>query len=269
MLTFNTILRHEGINPIGVRLARHQDTRSPGRITPYNLWLANDGRLELYQRIQSDPVFTVGELLATFVVTPNGDTLFVGLHSVDGVGTAPKALIDPIWGHDVGGKHLYNIQPDKRLTEFAGHLIIEWGKGYRSWVQRAAKQDKVVLELRRQLVDPPFPGFSRFAWDVSEIASIPLAWQEVLRSVKGVYLLVCKETGRQYVGSAKGQDSLWGRFLDYATTGHGGNIELKRRGQKKYQVSVLEIVNSDTDIEKLEAAWKERLLSRRFGLNEN
>ena len=48
---------------------------------------------------------------------------------------------------------------------------------------------------------------------VSQIASIPLAWQAVL---KGVYLLVCKETGKQYVGSAKGEDSLWGRFLTYA-----------------------------------------------------
>jgi hypothetical protein len=118
-------------------------------------------------------------------------------------------------------------------------------------------------------VEPPFPGFSRFRWDVAEISTVPLSWQAVLKSVKGVYLLVCKETGKQYVGSAKGEESLWGRFLNYAMTGHGGNIELKRRGPHRYQVSVLEIVNSDIDIESLEAAWKERLLSRAFGLNEN
>jgi hypothetical protein len=54
-----------------------------------------------------------------------------------------------------------------------------------------------------------------------------------------------------------------------ATNGHGGNLELKRLGARPYQVSVLEIVNSDTDIESLEAAWKRRLLSREFGLNKN
>jgi hypothetical protein len=269
MLTFNAILRHEGIDPKGVRLVRHQDTRSPGRLTPYNLWLANDGRLELYQRIQSNRVFDLGDLLASFVATPKGETLLVGFYSVEGVGVVPRGVTDPIGGHDCGGKHFFNTQPDKRLEEYCGHLLIQWGKAYRAWVQRADKQDKMLLEFRREVVDPPFPGFSRFRWDISEIAAIPLTWQAVFKSVKGVYLLVCKETGKQYVGSAKGEESLWGRFLSYATTGHGGNVELRRRGKKSYQVSVLEIVNSDVDIESLEAAWKHRLLSRTFGLNEN
>jgi hypothetical protein len=98
---------------------------------------------------------------------------------------------------------------------------------------------------------------------------VPLAWQEVLKSVKGVYLLVCNETGKQYVGSAKGDESLWGRFLEYAKTGHGGNVELKRRGRGRYQVTVLEVVNSDTGIERVEEAWKQKLMTRKFGLNRN
>lgn len=96
-----------------------------------------------------------------------------------------------------------------------------------------------------------------------------LPWQEVLKSVKGVYLLVCKETGKQYVGSAKGEESLWGRFLDYARTGHGGNVELRQRGSRQYRVTVLEVVNSDTGIERVEEAWKQKLMSRKFGLNKN
>lgn len=84
---------------------------------------------------------------------------------------------------------------------------------------------------------------------------------------EGVYLLTCKETGKQYVGSAKGDESLWGRFLDYPATRHGGNIELKRRGRKSYQVTVLDVVNSDFGIELIEEVWKRKLLSREFGLN--
>lgn len=83
-----------------------------------------------------------------------------------------------------------------------------------------------------------------------------------------MYLLVCKETGQQYVGSAKGEESLWGRFLQYSD-GHGGNVELKRRGKKGYRVSVLDIVNSDHGIEQVEEAWKQKLMSRQFGLNRN
>jgi len=91
----------------------------------------------------------------------------------------------------------------------------------------------------------------------------------VLSSVKGVYLLVCKETGKQYVGSAKGEESLWARFEDYWRTGHGGNLELKSRGRRQYQATVLEVVNSDEGIEGIESAWKSKLMSRKFGLNGN
>ena len=69
-------------------------------------------------------------------------------------------------------------------------------------------------------------------------------------------MLVDKNTGQQYIGSAKGEDSLWGRFSDYARTGHGGNLELKHRQGAEYQVGVLQIVDlslPDHSIEELES----------------
>ena len=72
------------------------------------------------------------------------------------------------------------------------------------------------------------------------------------------------------MGSAKGDESLWGRFCEYKKTGHGGNVELKRLGLKNLQATVLEVVNSDTqEIEQIEVAWKKKLMSRQFGLNKN
>ena len=59
-----------------------------------------------------------------------------------------------------------------------------------------------------------------------------------------------------------------GRFLDYARTGHGGNVELRRRGRRRDQVSVPEVVNSGINIEQVEEAWKRKLLTREFGLND-
>jgi hypothetical protein len=96
MLTFNTILRHEGIDPQNVRLVRHQDNRAAVNCTPYNLWRAGDGGLEKYQQIQKRIVFEVGGLIASFVVTPHNETLFIGLYRVDGLGTAPPGTIDPV-----------------------------------------------------------------------------------------------------------------------------------------------------------------------------
>lgn len=269
MLTFNAMLRHEGIDPKGVRLVRHQDQRSIGSCTPYNLWRLGNGSLELYQQIQRRKPFSVGDLLATFVVTPSKDTLFIGLYSVHGLGVAPEGTIDPVAQADRTGFNFYDIQRENRFSHYAGKLVVDWGKGFRTWVQRAGRKDKAVLEVRRKDKEDDFPGFTTFVWDINQIAAVPLNWQAVLKSVKGVYLLVCKETGKQYVGSAKGDESLWGRFIDYATTGHGGNVELKRRGAKGYQVTVLEVVNSDTGIERTEEAWKKKLMTRQFGLNRN
>ena len=63
--------------------------------------------------------------------------------------------------------------------------------------------------------------------------------------------------------------------MDYAADGHGGNVKLKaaaRDGRRQYQVSVLEVVDENTlddTIEQIEAHWKNKLLSRTFGLNDN
>jgi hypothetical protein len=104
---------------------------------------------------------------------------------------------------------------------------------------------------------------------------LPNGWQQVLRSVKGVYLLVDTESGQQYVGSAKGTDSLLGRWMSYTDGGDGGDVGLRaaaRTGRRNYQVSVLEVVDENTpddSIEAIESYWKNKLLTRRFGLNRN
>ena len=45
-----------------------------------------------------------------------------------------------------------------------------------------------------------------------------------------------------------------------------------REGRRHYQVSVLDVVDENTPdetIEQIESHWKNKLLSRRFGLNRN
>ena len=266
MITFNAILRNEGVDPAKVLLVRHQWTKRGSFQTPYAVWRRNPDDLDLYQRIQSKDRFPIGAVIASFVVSAT-DTLFVGLYRVVGRGTAPADQVDPVTGGNVAGMHLYDIEPDDRLSAYRGLLTIQWGEGFRSWIQKASRQDKPLIEMRKTVSEPRFPGFTRFTHDIDTIETIPNGWKEVLRAVKGVYVLVCKETGKLYVGSAKGSDSLYGRFVDYAITGHGGNVEMKKRGRKPYQATVLEIVNSGQDIELLEEIWKRKLMSREFGLN--
>lgn len=273
MIGFNALLREEGIDPKEVKLARHQDTRWVDRPTPYQLWTASDGRFERYQRIQKRNVFQGARVLASFVATPLGESLFVSLYEIRGMTTAAPGLIDPLSSRDVGGMISYDLVPMRKLVEYRGRLIVDWGLGYRSWVQLAAKKDKPLLEIRRTAAgERSFPGFLDFREKLSELKAVPLAWRAALSSVSGIYLLVHPETGKQYVGSAQGMGGFWGRWEQYVASGHGGNRRMKDVPTADYQVSVLEVASSSANAEvltQMEKRWKQKLLSRKFGLNAN
>ncbi len=194
-----------------------------------------------------------------------------GEHPVDDVGTAPEGATVPVFGNDVSGMFLYALSRDERLSTYAGKLRIAWGPGTRSWRQAAANQDKRVTEIRSE-TDPAFPGFASFACDIEDVERLPASWLDTLRNVKGVYLLVDRESGARYVGSALGRDSLWGRWCDYARDGHGGDKELRRLGRRPYRVTILQavpMISPDDDVLATESLWKEKLMTRTFGLNAN
>lgn len=273
MLTFNDLLALEHVEVARVRLARHQDRRlAPGRL--YEAWRNDRASFDSYQAVQARDVFRVGDLLASFIVTEAGKTVFVGTYSVDDVGTCPVGAVDALLKHDISGQVAYELRHVDHLADYVDRVVIDWGAGTRSWVQRAANQPKPVVEIAEQY-EPKFPGFRVFTRLVDDVPALPAGWQQVLRSVKGVYLLVDVESGHQYVGSAKGADSLFGRWMDYATDGHGGDKALKAAaagGRRTYQVSVLEVVDAnvpDDTIEQIESYWKTKLLTRTFGLNRN
>lgn len=243
-LTFNDLLRLEDVDPKDVRLVRHQIANLSGNRTLYDLWKSHPQALEEYQRVQRGKEFVVGNIVASFVVTPapHQRTLFIGLYSVRGVALAAPGSTDAVTGEPTSGWQLYDLVPDDRLRGYAGKLVIDWGKGHLAWKQLASKQNKSVLEIRTEPDPPPFPGFERFRCLIHELSSIPDGWKDRLASVKGVYLLIEQTSGRQYVGSATGDKSLWGRWQDYAANGHGGDKELKALHDPRYQVAVLQAV---------------------------
>lgn len=171
-----------------------------------------------------------------------------------------------------GSCHLYRLGLLDALGEYAGRLWIDWGKGYRAWIQRGDRVPKPVLELKRSFGEDPFPGFAALILNLSELEGIPAGWADALRSMKGVYLLTCPKTREQYVGIASGGDGFLGRWREYFSTGHGGNVGLRSRDPTDYRVSILETVGSAAtiaDLLTLEARWKDKLQSREMGLNRN
>jgi len=100
----------------------------------------------------------------------------------------------------------------------------------------------------------------------------------MLSNVYGVYLILDKKAGQQYVGSAYGKDGIWGRWSHYEKSKHGDNkilIELLEKDPSRYkhfQFSILSVLSNSSmydQVIQLESITKEKLGTRVFGLNAN
>ncbi len=276
MLTFGNLLDLAGIDRGDVRLLRHQDNRYTGFHSPYTLWRDHRDRFETYQSMQAfgDEAKLRAPIWASFVGVPGKGTIFVGMYSSSLIGAQPEEREHPITGaiEPAGSYNLYRTELLPALQEYAGRLWIEWGDGYRSWIQRGDRLPKPVVELRRDLGEPPFPGFQALVMQLSEIGSMPSTWAAALSATRGIYLLTCPRTKEQYVGMAAGADGFLGRWREYFASGHGGNVALKSRDPSDYQVSILETVGTGAtvaDLQVAEVRWKRKLQSREMGLNRN
>ena len=278
MLEFSDLLSKAGLALADVRLLRHQ-AKAPNGLTPYVLWRDRLDAFDDYQHIQTagNRAKLAAPYWASFVVPLTGGTLFAGLYEARFAGRAMEGWMDPLYnrpGSDLTNDEIdaYDLTRSIGLEPYIGRLWIEWGAGTRSWIQRADRQSKAIVELNRRFREDAFPGYTHFITNISEVASLPAGWVTALREVRGVYLLTSANTKEQYVGSATGEGGFQARWLNYAADGHGGNIGLKSRDQSDYQVSILEVSGSAASTDEIlavEQLWKRKLQSRQMGLNRN
>ena len=167
-------------------------------------------------------------------------------------------------------------------TEFIGKAIISFKKEFRAsylCLERYLEYYE-LLELYRERVKPTFPGYDKVDVSWKELSDWieTDSWKTALENQKGVYLITDVHTGKRYVGSAKGEYMILGRWRTYIKNGHGGNIEFKNINleyiKENFRYSILEIFKSTTEdyiISEREDWWKKVLLTRekRFGYNDN
>lgn len=274
MLTFKNALEVVGIDPASVCILRHQDSRAdPGR-NPYQLFLNDRTAFEDYQSVQSvknRPNLTAS-YWASCVGTAGKGTMFCGLYAARYIGLGERDRPRPHQKGevDLGGHYdKYELVLQDALKSYSGLLFLDWGDGWRRWIQR--NTEKPIVELHREFKEPVYPGHLSFIESLSDLAALPATWMETLRNTKGIYLLTCPKTKEQYVGKASGESGFWGRWQNYISNSHGGNILLKSRDPSDYQVSILETVGTanESELDVLEARWKKKLQSREMGLNAN
>jgi len=215
MLTFNQLLRAGALEPETVRLLRHRDSTPRVHRALYDAAMMLDPKFEQYQEQQGTSQvieqFRAAKYLAGFVAEPmTQHTVFVGIWERLEERVKRK-------GNDSSTSRVieFNTRRVERFDEYSGRLVIDWGDGTRAWVQRAEKQDKRILEIRKTKQDPDFPGYLKLQISLEQVEGLYTSWIQVLRNARGIYLLVRRKTGQQYVGSASGSDGFLGRWLSY------------------------------------------------------
>jgi hypothetical protein len=250
-----------------VKVLRHKDTRS-------DLWaLRRDDRFDHYQNGQSWDVFQAAKYIVTFIAERNRFAKFVGAWEVIGKEKKPTKGFR------------YRTRELRGFKHFEGRLVIDWGEGTRSWAQRMDRQgDKEVVELLPPNYVMDFPGYYNFTISHEQLSKMirhpdsNREWQRMLSSVSGIYLVLDRRSGKQYIGSAYGIGGIWARWKSYPLRPSGGNKLLHKligrsaTRHRHLQFSILRVLESGAskgEVVGHEVLVKKKLGTRAFGLNSN
>lgn len=174
------------------------------------------------------------------------------------------------------------------LKQYFGRVIIKYHKKHTVqgvYADKYIDRLEVIHILPSTFDGEDFPGYDNVRLSYSQLETIinrnKKDWVAALENQKAVYLITDKNIGKQYVGSAYGDNGmLLQRWSSYIHNGHGGNVDLKKIVEEHgfqyvkdyFQYSILENYNSRTDkkvIIQRESWWKNTLQTRRFGYNKN
>ena len=202
--------------------------------------------------------------------------LFAGLYQVLGVKHRKQG--ENSW-FEYGTKEMAGIE---HLT---GRLVIQFRKRFIASHLIGTKYiDKLLVseirEKRMRVSD--FPGYNAVNLSYRLLRTVVRKnmpqWKAALSNVSGVYLVTDNHTGKHFVGSAHGGDTIWHQWVSFAISGHGEVKALQRLLSREvgdyqfnFQFSILEICDLKANKEYILSRtehWKAVLQSVVFGYNE-
>lgn len=281
LLFLSDVIKKAGIDPKNVKLIRHsltdklfKECYDKGKVYEYTCHQKKD--------------FSKGyEYWAVFI---SGSGTLAKFYSIYKVGSSrpdtKDAIPEGVPEREALNYHgeyaVYDLTKVDALAEMEGKLTIDWGYSTRMWHQKGTTEKPVISIFPDE--KKVFTGFENLVKTYDELKEIIEnrevyeAWHTALSSVNAIYLIVDTETGKQYVGSAYGKDGLLGRWAVYVQTRHGNNKEMKQvicnypERYHAFQFSILQILPkamTDEEIFHIESLWKNKLLSTKFGMNDN
>ncbi|MFM7053139.1 MAG: GIY-YIG nuclease family protein [Bacteroidota bacterium] len=277
MITIQELLFNRGLDQkCNVKLVRHQDKRYPDL---YDWYRFDKVKFLNYQSLQSRPVFDGVDFIVSFIGEGGGNlSRFVGVFKVKNLKhfSKPKS----VQGFpSVSFK--YELEEMNGFDDLKERVIVKWGNpiSWHQWI----KNEMEVVEIHPGLHYKKFNDYFDFILSFTELKEIVNKqysdWKKMLSITKGVYLISDSKSGKLYVGSAYGDEGIWGRWANYIkTNGHGNNKALKSLISKNidyaenFKFSILMLlprtITADEAIKK-EMLFKNKLGTNSHGLNNN
>jgi hypothetical protein len=237
-----------------------------------------DGAFDFYQAEQDEATspFQGCDVILSFLAIEGKRAEFHGAYHVTGhrpmqpdeLSQRPL-ILSPSSNH---GRLWYELAALPSFLPLRGRLITQWPNP-RRWFQ--------TKDLPLEQLLPPgnamhFPGFQDLVLNWQELRNVidtpqlHREWRPALSATGGIYRIVDHGSGKIYIGSASGTEGIWGRWRDYAKTGHGGNEMLRELDPKLFQWSIVRTLSgsmSRMEIVRIEHVEMRKHGSKAIGLN--
>ena len=183
----------------------------------------------------------------------------------------------------------YDLKEVDGFEILKNQVVIDWGKGTLQWMQNWSTM-KEVVRIDQVSDNEGIPYFTRYEdvlLNYSQLKQVVAdnEWKAKLEACNCVYVITDKSNGKQYVGvTYKGSKAgikggILSRWTEYANTGHGEDMSLKKLceedsnyAEENFQWSILETLPLSVIPAiaiNIETKWKEKLLTKTFGYNNN
>ena len=267
-----------------VKLIRHKDNRTEKVIgdktykeSLFDLYLNENSVFLDYQSEQLKKNFEKIDYIVAFIGEEGATSRFLGVYKNNGV-------ISELGLYNGDALAKFDFQELSGFELLKERIVIEW-KSPVMWHQYYDNEMPVV-RIDRGLSEnniPVFKSFEDVLLDYNQLKRIfetnNAEWKSKLESCNGIYLILDKKCGKQYVGSTYNRDGIWGRWKQYAETGHGGDKDLKplladdsNYAAKYFQWCIFETLPLkilDEHAIDRESLYKRKFGTREFGYNNN
>ena len=216
----------DNANESRIKLVRHSSEVKPDSFiykkyngSVYKLYRTDYALFKEWQSEQSDSKMKNVDYLVVFMAEEGCECRFIGVYRNYG----PKRATG-------NGFSEYAIEEVEGFEGLKDKVVIDWGKGTLSWMQNW-QSTKNVRRIDQVNTGDDIPYFIRYEDVILSFSQLQKVvedkeWKSKLESLNCVYMILDKETGKQYVGVTYKdmkpgiKNGILGRWTEYAKTGH-------------------------------------------------